>query len=341
MQKKDCTGKKGIHPLVRLVSCFRILSYGDSSDRSDEYLQISGTVASDSFKEFCRLIVEKFGSEYLNRCPTDEEKEQVLSLMKRRGFPGCFASWDCKHFIWEKCPLRLAGQHKGGKVGKALILEAISDPYLYIWYSFFGEPGSLNDLNVLDKSTIIGAILRQSFNGKVNPYVINGRARDWLYFLVDGIYPKLSIFCKTLSIPLTDAQRKYSKRHESVRKDVERAFGVLVQRFGILKRPIRNWYLDDIKNIVSSCIILHNMTIELNKAFFIFNDEQHENNATSVADDEEVPNVSLFSIAEDNDGDGFFQQGLAARVAHMAARIEDTELHQCLQEDLVSHIWNR
>ena len=93
---------------------------------------------------------------------------------------------------------------------------------------------------------------------------------------------------------------------------MERAFGVLVQRFGILKRPMRNWYLDDIKNIVSSCIILHNMTIELNKAFFVFNDEQHENNAT-VADDEEVPNVSLFSIAEDNDGDGFFSAGTCSK----------------------------
>ena len=188
-----------------------MLLYGDCSDCSDEYLQMSETVASKIFKEFCRLIVDKFGAEYLNRCPTDAEKEEVLSLMKCRGFPSCFALWDCKHFNWEKCPIQLAGQHKGGKVGKALILEAISDPFLYIWYSFFGEPGSLNDINVLDKSTIVGSIICQTFNRKVNPYVINGCEQDYMYFLVDGIYPKFSIFCKTLSIPLTDAQQTFAK----------------------------------------------------------------------------------------------------------------------------------
>jgi len=80
VQREDCTGKKGIHPLVQLVSCFRILSYGDCSDRSDEYLQISETVACESFKEFCRLVVKFLSTNYLNRCPTDSEKEEVLSI---------------------------------------------------------------------------------------------------------------------------------------------------------------------------------------------------------------------------------------------------------------------
>ena len=35
----------------------------------------------------------------------------------------------------------------------------ICDPDTYICYSFFGEPGSLNDLNILEKSTIVGSIL--------------------------------------------------------------------------------------------------------------------------------------------------------------------------------------
>ena len=40
-----------------------------------------------------------------------------------------------------------AGQHKGKEKKNTLILEAICDPDTYIWYCFFGEPGSLNDLN--------------------------------------------------------------------------------------------------------------------------------------------------------------------------------------------------
>ena len=103
----------GIQPLVRVVSCFKKLVYGDSDDRVDDSLQLSRSSVFYSFKEFCRLIVENFGPQYLNRCPNDSEKERCLEKMKCRGFPGCFASWDCKHFQWNNCPVHQAGQHLG------------------------------------------------------------------------------------------------------------------------------------------------------------------------------------------------------------------------------------
>ena len=52
-----------------------------------------------------------------------------------------------------------AGQHKGKEKKHMLILEVICDPDTYIWYCFFGELGSLNDLNILEKLTIVGSIL--------------------------------------------------------------------------------------------------------------------------------------------------------------------------------------
>ena len=52
-----------------------------------------------------------------------------------------------------------AGQHKDKERKNTLILEVICDPDTYILYSFFGEPGSLNDLNILEKSAIVGSIL--------------------------------------------------------------------------------------------------------------------------------------------------------------------------------------
>ena len=107
------TRSYGIYPLVRVVACFRRLVYGDSYDREDKNLQILSTEVWRIFKIFCRLIVEEFGEQYINRCPTEAEKERCTSMMCSRGFPGCFASWDCKHFRWATCPTRLAGQHLG------------------------------------------------------------------------------------------------------------------------------------------------------------------------------------------------------------------------------------
>ena len=138
--------KPGIRPLVRIVAALRMLKYGDSADHFDEHLQLSETESTTTLKHFCSLVVSEFGDQYLNRPPTFEEKNRSINLMKRRGFPGCFASWDCKHYFWKNCPVRLAGSHKGKEKGKTLVMEAICDPELYLWYSHFGEPGSLNDI---------------------------------------------------------------------------------------------------------------------------------------------------------------------------------------------------
>ena len=187
----DASKKPGIYPLVKLVACFRYLAYGDALDREDENLQIGESTLNPIVKRFTRMMVAEFGGQYLNRCPTDAERQSISRVMATKGFPGCLASWDCKHFNWKNCPLRLAGQYSGKEGKNTLILEAISDHRRYIWYANFGDAGSLNDINVLDKSSIVGAMLSGKLAMKSpDSYKINGKERDWMYFLVDGIYPE-------------------------------------------------------------------------------------------------------------------------------------------------------
>ena len=80
--------------------------------------------------------------------------------------------------------------------------------------------------------------------------------------LVDGIYPEISRFVKTISEPTNKASKRYAKWQESCRKDIERAFGVLQRKFQILCRPIEQWYIEDITNIVRTTIVLHNMMVQ-------------------------------------------------------------------------------
>ena len=176
-------------------------------------------------KEFCIILIQEFGQEHLNQCPTTEEIKQTLQVNSNRGFPGLFASWDCKHFPWDMCPMAKPGQHKGKEKKNTLILEAICDPDTYIWYSFFREPGSLNDLNILKKSTIVGSILNGTMELRLPQelhYSINGTVWDYLYFLVDGIYPKWPIFISTVSNAIPGSKDKmFATDQEAVRKDIE------------------------------------------------------------------------------------------------------------------------
>ena len=49
---------------------------------------------------------------------------------------------------------------------------------------------------------------------------------------------------------------------EAARKDIERAFGVLQSRFAIVGGPARFWDKRTLKNIMTCCVILHNMILE-------------------------------------------------------------------------------
>lgn len=93
-------------------------------------------------------------------------------------------------------------------------------------------------------------------------YVLNGHNYDMGYYLANGIYPPYSTFFKTISTPQGNERKHFAKMQESVRKDVERAFGVLQARFAIVRGPAHFWDIETLKYIMLASIIMHNMIIE-------------------------------------------------------------------------------
>jgi hypothetical protein len=356
----NAAGKHGIHPLVRMTAVFRVLAYGDASDREDEHFQIGESTLDAAVTDFCKQMVLTFGDIYLNRSPNANEKNRILKFNENRGFPGLFASWDCKHFVWDMCPFYLQGQHKGHHAGgkNTIILEAIADGWCYLWFINFGDPGSLNDINVLDKSSIVGNILRGTLDIKTEPYRIGETVRDWMYFLVDGIYPNWAIFVKTIpDTARTNPQRAFfSSRQEAVRKDVERAFGILVKKFHILHRPIRRRKIELIRNILYTCVILHNMCCEERENATrneIPGEETLVENFHDLYNDG-VPNnqqntASLFGQSSaTTQGTGTVEDDASVIHAMMLQRINslmtldsnmtDATKHAQLQNDLINHV---
>ncbi|GJX39881.1 ALP1-like protein [Tanacetum coccineum] len=110
-------------------------------------------------------------------------------------------SIDCTHWPWANCPVAFRAQFYRGDHGPDpfILLETIAYNDLWIWHAFFGVSGMNNDGNVLRQSPIFNDLK-------------SGRTPD---------------------VPFV------ANNHEAARKDVERAFGVLKQKWKLIKYPAR------------------------------------------------------------------------------------------------------
>jgi hypothetical protein len=182
-----------------------------------------------------------------------------------------------------------------------------------------------------------------------DPYVINNVVRDWIYFLVDGIYPPWAIFVCPFQDPSNAVQKHFNDKQEAWRKDVERAFSILQEEQQILQRPMRQWYLEDLVNIVKCCVITHNMVVECRR----MEREREGLCGPWWADprlEERQPRIAaaarrggartLFGLTDDTVA-GDVEAMWAERVASLNERMTDPHEHVDLRNDLVQHVWAR
>lgn len=204
VQKADCTGKPGLSALQKVVAAIRQLAYGLPADAIDEYVQIGETTALECLIKFCEAVIEIYGKEYL-REPNEEDLLRLLKQNGARGFPGMLGSLDCMHWEWKNCPTSMHGQYRGKEKAPTLVLEAVASYDLWIWHAFFGLPGSLNDINVLDRSHHFDSV-GEGRRPEVN-FTVSGNTYHMGYYLVDGIYPKYSTLMPAIKDPQNDMHK--------------------------------------------------------------------------------------------------------------------------------------
>ncbi|XP_024317148.1 uncharacterized protein LOC106866370 [Brachypodium distachyon] len=282
VQKRNAAGKLGLSSLQKATAVFRMLTYGVAADATDEYVRIGKSTALDSMKAFVRPVIEVFGDEYL-RSPNDADTARLLAIGESRGFPGMLGSIDGMHWGWKNCPSSWQGMYTGHVREPTIILEAAS---------------------------------RQA--PQVN-YTVNGNNYTMGYYLADGIYPQWATLVKTIPSPLGQKNKYFAKCQEAHRKDVERAFGVLQARFAIVCGPARLWDEEVLHDIITSCVIMHNMIVE---------DERDEGPQDYNYDN--MGEKVIPSHAQTAEFSNFIQNHLDIRNA---------QVHFQLKDDLVEHLW--
>ncbi|XP_020255247.1 uncharacterized protein LOC109832226 [Asparagus officinalis] len=199
-----------------------------------------------------------------------------------------------------------------------IILEIVADYDLWIWYAYFGMSDTNNDINVLESSNLFFN-LAQCIAPPAH-YVIQGKEYNMGYYLADGIYPKWATIVQTIQQPQSKKKNYFAMKHEACRKDVERAFGVLQSRFAIVAGSARFWKKHVLHDIMTACIIMHNMIIE---------DERDVYAPIQEVREAPIPEVDI--VADET-----------TRFTQFITRyrqINDKDAHIALRNALIDHLW--
>ncbi|XP_026453707.1 uncharacterized protein LOC113355136 [Papaver somniferum] len=224
-QKTDACGIPVHSPYMKMVAVMKHFSKGIVPDSLDDYTQMAACTIYFYAKKFMDAII------WIYTC------------------------------AWRACPMDQEGSHVGYKSIPTVVLQAVASYDRWIWHSYFGLGGQNNDCNVLRAT----GLFDRELNG-VEPtchYQINGRNYNTGYYVRDGAYPMYGCLVQAHKPASNNAKSLFNQYQEAKRKDIERAFGGLKGKFGIILKPCCYYKKLDMKSIMMGCLIMHNMCVEM------------------------------------------------------------------------------
>jgi Plant transposon protein len=324
LQKKCAAGRLGLSSMLqKACSALRLLTSGVSSSEHDDKYCMASSTGLEGMKRFCLAINEIYAEESL-RHPSMHDIKRLLDEGEAAGFPGYIGSIDCMHWEWKNRPSGWKGMFQGKSRTPTVVLEAIADHSTRFWHFNFGCPGSLNDINVLDRSPLFYNAVRG--DAPRVDFTVNHHQHSQAYWLADGIYPTYACFVKTIPKPSTRMQKHFATAQEAKRKDIERAFGILQARFHILTSGCRLWSRDAMGTVIRTCVILDNMIVDYEREHNVDGDYIHHPNYAPLHPFVVVPrNVD---------------QTKEEREALMCS-MKNQEQHTLIQNDVMVQMWEK
>ena len=248
----------------KVMVALRIIGRDTDCDTASELSGIPKSTCNMILKTFCERFAEVFYDKFVYYPePDSKELSGIMDVFSKVGFPGAMGSMDVTHFRWLACPKDQFNFCKGKYPYPTLATQAIVDHNRRILFLSELYDGRENDKNITSDDDFTYDIMNGKFNGvKYKLYDEHGvlRTCEGAYILVDGGYQNIAVFMDPMHNANGHKQVHWSEFLESVRKDVECCFGILKNRFRILRNGLQyDRYMSTC--IVRTCAILHNMLL--------------------------------------------------------------------------------
>ena len=238
-----------LSPRQQLLLCLRYLS-------GNAFYHLNGDSHGVHKSPVCRIIkrvvitINKHIYDELVHLPEDSDsvRQQFFEVA---GMPSVCGLVDGS-LIKIKAPNTNEHQYVDRHGNHSINAIFVCGPRLEFFFCSARYPGSLHDSRAFRNSSLYTLIER------------NWRPFPSAIILGDSAFPNKEWLIPPLHAPISEAERRFNASHTSSRAIIERAFGVLKQRFNVLKTPIRVKTPEYACEIIKCCAALHNLCLRFN-----------------------------------------------------------------------------
>ena len=290
--KMDCTGIAGTPIELLLLGTLRILGRDCKFDCIASQIKVSIATIHSFFHKFCLYGATTLFEKHVKYPTTRHELHAQMMDYARLGLHGAVGSMDATHIASIRIPSSIAQAHKSFKSSHTARSYNITVNHkCRILHSTRGFPARMNDKSIVRYDDFYLKILHGEIGNDVEffLYYTDGNTGEvelqkyrGVWIIVDNGY-----LVESITVPPTKTTRfideqKWSRRIESVRKDVERTFGILKGRFEILRTQSRVHKVECMDNVWMTCCALHNIIHDFDSTM---NEADLNNQDDSIEDD--------------------------------------------------------
>lgn len=264
IRKADTAMRKSIKPDERLAVTLRYLATGESFKSLEYQFRIGRTTISDIVLETCQAIFAALSPDFLKVPKTREEWLGLANKFETHwNFPNGIGAVDGKRINIQQ-PWNSGSHFYDYKGNNSIILLAAVGPEYEILWADVGTNGRASDGTVWHKSD-----LKQALTSAENPLNIPdatplpGRRKNMPYvFTGDDAFALSTYMMKPYpQSGLTNERRIYNYRLSRNRRISENAFGIMANRWRILRSPIP-LCPEKVSQIILALITLHNFLLK-------------------------------------------------------------------------------
>ncbi|XP_030071493.1 putative nuclease HARBI1 [Microcaecilia unicolor] len=237
--------------IVKLLTVLQFLATGTFQHVLGGNSGVDQSTVSRHLTQVLRALKKCVRKHIVFPMGVEEHRKIKTGFFKIAGMPNVLGAIDCTHVAFTP-PSDQEMQYRNRKMGYSLNVQAVCDANLKILDVVTRYPGSCHDSYILSNS----ALGRKFAEGRI--------AQGWL--LGDAGYGSKTWLLTPITIPRSDAEKRYNESHISTRCTIERTFGVLKSRFRCLhiSGGSLQYSPEKVADIVLVCCMLHNIALRHN-----------------------------------------------------------------------------